>query len=143
MSHTREKLCEVEHFLAEMKHYQSSDQKKFKFSLNAFLSSSRSVRDHLETEFEYIPGFKAWYDQKKTEMKGDALKEFPRPKRNVPIQQKTVQLTGIHSATLTEHVHVSAHVSIVIKNPDGTEGGRSESKPGPAPDIVSTPPTTQ
>jgi hypothetical protein len=85
--YAKEKLEETLYFLLQMRH-NYIDRKQFIYTMNAFLNSARSVTFTLQKEFADNPRFKAWYPQKKKEMKEDKLMSFFKNLRDVSVHEK-------------------------------------------------------
>jgi len=81
----------------------------FRYYLSAFLSAARSVcslpkswPNHLqimENEYKNRTAFRAWYDMKENQMKGDKVMHFLVKQRNLSIHQRPVS-THIHHSTI-------------------------------------------
>lgn len=91
MSDTQEKLKEAEYFLKSMFETYFS-LKKFKYNLNAFICSARSVTLIMQKEYHKKPGFKKWYSEKQKEMNKDELLRFFNNARKITIHQKPLNL---------------------------------------------------
>lgn len=124
---TREKLFEARYFLGYMKKKQS-DRDAFKYNLSAFLAASRSVTLIMQTEFGKVLGFEEWYAKKQSEMQNDETMRLLNDKRVMTIHQQPVRPQAHVNIGITEHVTISAGVSIVITRVDGTIE-RRESEP--------------
>lgn len=141
MTNTREKLLEAKYFLERMKEKQS-DQDAFKYNLSAFLAAARSVTLIMQKEFDKVSGFKDWYAEKKAKMQSDEAMRFLNHKRVMTIHKKPVQPHAHVNVGISEHVVVSASISIVTTRANGTIE-RMESEPTPPPVQAETEVTTE
>lgn len=82
-----ERLQECEYFLGRMAH---AGLEEFKFELNAFLSSSRSVTFVFQKSLAHVPQFGSWYEKQRCTMKSDAAMGFFLELRNVSQKQGPV-----------------------------------------------------
>jgi hypothetical protein len=97
------------------------DRKVFIFSLDAFLSTSRSVTFVLQKEFADNPKFQSWYGQKRDEMKKDPLMKFFVDMRDVSIHERSPQTEAVVTTSFTETLSISDSVSLTLTHPNGTK----------------------
>jgi hypothetical protein len=78
MTNTRDKLNEATFCLKLMKATLNGSiatteqgRDEFRYSLNLFLSSARSVTWIMKNEFDKVPGFHTWYAGKEAQMRSD------------------------------------------------------------------------
>jgi hypothetical protein len=86
---TKEKLAEAKYFLNQMNENQNNSQ-VFRFNLDAFLVSARSVTMIMQKEFNKNPTFKQWYADKQCVMKADKTMQYLNKLRTITIHQGTV-----------------------------------------------------
>ena len=141
MTDSREKLLEAKYFLERMKEMQS-DRDVFKYNLSAFLAAARSVTFIMQTEFDKVTGFGEWYTEKQSKMRNDETMRLLNDKRVMTIHTQPIQPRAHVNVNITEHVTISASISMVITRADGTIE-RRESEPTPPPAPAKTEVTTE
>jgi hypothetical protein len=141
MTNTRDKLNEAIFCLKLMKTSLSSPyatttqgRDEFRYSLNIFLSSARSVTWIMKSEFDKVPGFDSWYAAKEAQMRSDSTMRFLLEQRNISLKQKPIQPQGNTKVSFTDYLTVSDSISIIVTHVDGTEEKyESQSEPPPPP----------
>jgi hypothetical protein len=141
MTDTRDKLNETIFCLKLMKttlssHHATTTQGRdeFRYSLNLFLSSARSVTWIMKSEFDKVPGFDSWYADKEAKMRSDSTMRFLLEQRNISLKQKPIQPQGNTKVSFTDYLTASDSISIVVTHADGTEEKfESQSEPPPPP----------
>jgi hypothetical protein len=148
MTDTRDKLNEAIFCLKLMRNTLSSSyatleqgRDEFRYALNLFLSSARSVTWIMKSEFDKVPGFDSWYADKEAKMRSDSTMKFLLEQRNISLKQKPVQPHGNTKITISEHLTVSDSWVVIEHYPDGTQKKfESQSEPPlpPKPTEVTT-----
>lgn len=139
MTNTRDKFNEAIFCLKLMKTTLSSPHStiaqgrdEFRYALNLFLSSARSVTWIMKSEFDKVPGFDSWYAGKEAQMKSDSTMKFLLDQRNISLKQRPIQPHGNTQITITEHLAISDSWVVTTHYADGTQE-KFESQPEPSP----------
>jgi len=147
MTNTRDKLNEAKFCLKLMKDILNSPnattvqgRDEFRYSLNLFLSSARSVTWIMKKEFDKVSGFHTWYAGKEAQMRSDNTMRFLLEQRNISLKRQSVQPHGITKVSFTEHITITDSVVLTIIHSDGTQekfGSLPKPTPPPKPTEVS------
>ncbi len=139
MTNTRDKLNEAIFCLNLMKAIvdglnatTEQGRDEFRYALNLFLSSARSVTWIMKAEFDKVPGFENWYAGEEAQMRNDETMKFLLNQRNISLKQQPIQPHGNTKATFTEHLTVSDSWSVIVTYADGTQE-KFETQPEPPP----------
>jgi hypothetical protein len=111
----KEKLREATYFYSKMIEEQE-DRDVFKFNLSAFLSSARSVMQYAKKEAETKKGGKKWYHDW---MVSSLVLSFFKDKRDFNIHTAPISPRKHVNVTITEVLHFSESVHIVVRDKDG------------------------
>ncbi len=86
-----EKLVEAEYFALGLR---SLSTDGFRYELNAFLSSSRSVTFLLQKEMVKVTGFHEWWAKRQREMREDSAMKFFQELRNFSQKEGRISIVG-------------------------------------------------
>jgi hypothetical protein len=142
MTNTKQKLLETKYFLERMIE-NKSDRDVFKYNLSAFLVAFRSVTMIMQNEFTRVSGFADWYKIQQGKMKADSKMKLLNTKRTMTIHQQPVQPHANVKLSITENIHISDSVSMILTRADGTVERYEPESPKPASTIAKTEATTQ
>ena len=133
MSDTRDKLLESKYFLERMLETQS-DRVAFIYNLSAFLAAARSVTAVMQREFDKVPGFKHWYEERQAKLQGDDTMRLLKDRRDITIHQEPIRPDARITVSVAEFMIVSDSMSVVLTQTDGAvERRKSHSTPVPLP----------
>jgi len=109
------KLKEAKYFFSRM--IESKERiDGFIHNLSAFLSASRSILQYALKEAKATQGGEKWYSDN---VSNSPILKFFRDKRDLNIHEEPVRPHAIHKVMITETIHLSDSISIVIKDRDG------------------------
>jgi len=113
--HEKMKLEESKYFFSRMSETKN-ETVGFIYNLSAFLSASRSVLQYTLKEAKVKDGGSKWYYDY---VLSNPILKFFRDKRDLNIHEKPVRPHATHKIMITETLHISDSVSIIIKDKDG------------------------
>lgn len=126
MTQARDKLLEAVYFLERMTEVQA-ERHAFRYNLSAFLSAARSVTFVMQGEFGDVSGFKDWYEDAQSTMRGDNLMRLLKEKRDTTVHKQAVRPRAGIGVSRRDGVALGDSASIDIARPDGTvERGESQ-----------------
>jgi hypothetical protein len=117
--HEKSKLEESKYFFTRMIGTKE-EVVGFIHNLSAFLSASRSILQYALKEAEIKQNGSRWYSDN---ISKSSILRFFRDKRDLNIHEKPVRPQAIHKVMLSETIHLSDSISIVIKDKDGNIKG--------------------
>jgi hypothetical protein len=113
--HELDKIEEAKFFYSQMiKEKENRDN--LKYNLSAFLSSARSALQYALKEVETKNGGQIWYN---TQIINSKVTKFFKDKRDINIHIEPVSIIKDINLKLSETMHISESVSIVIRDLDG------------------------
>lgn len=127
--HELEKIRESKYFYSQMLK-EKGDSECFKHNLSAFLSSARSVLQYALKEAKNKSGGQAWYDMQVASTK---VVRFFRDKRDFNIHTEPVAVHANISVQVSETLHISESLSVVLRDSQGNIKGEFHSEPDPPP----------
>jgi len=113
------KLQEARFFLEQMK-FNFQDRTKFRYFLDAFLASARSITHVFKSEFHGNKALLKWYQSKVEEWSNNKIMKFFKEMRNISLKEHTPNTRITAEATFSVDV-VLRHTVIAKKiSPNGT-----------------------
>lgn len=133
MTDTRDKLLESKYFLERMEETKV-DRDAYIYNLSAFLAAARSVTAVMQREFDKVPGFRHWYEERQAKLQGDDTMRLLKDKRDITIHREPIRPDARITVSVTEVMILSDSMSVVITPTDGAaERQESHSTPVPLP----------
>jgi hypothetical protein len=102
LDQTQEKLKEARYFIKKMVQTQKRPD-EFRYNLDAFINSARSITWVLQKQNAKNPKFIGWYEKKRQEMQGDELLRFMVKARNVSVKEEVL---NPDSLTHIRHIYI-------------------------------------
>jgi len=134
-----EKIEEAKYFYSQMSK-EKDNRDNLKYSLSAFLSSARSVLQYAFREAETNNGGQYWYD---SQVSGNKVVSFFKDKRDINIHAEPVFVRKDVDVKLSETIHLSESISIIIRDSAGNIKGGYSSEPKTPKQWVGEPPVVE
>ena len=92
--------CEESHYYLERCLLEYHRPRPFRWSLNAFLQSLRSVTFYLQNEMADVPGFSGFYEGERATMRDDGLLKSIADQRTIVVHENTLVIESTVEAGL-------------------------------------------
>jgi len=115
-----DKIQEAKYFYLQMVK-EKENRMNLKFSLSAFLSSSRSVLQFALNEARTKKGGEKWYSD---QVSKNRVVGFLKDKRDINIHEEPLTLKRDIKLRLSETIHIGEFLTSVLKDKDGNVKGQ-------------------
>lgn len=136
--HELSKIEEAKYFYSQMLK-EKENRDSLKFNLSAFLSSARSVLQYALKEAQGKGG-QSWYD---TQITNSRVAQFFKDKRDINIHSEPVSVRKDVNIKLSETLHISESISIVLRDSAGNIKGQYSSESEPPKPAKNEPPVVE